>query len=215
MKFGTMLAVAAIAAFARTASAETVRYDFSCNSDGFIHVIAWQSSGYGFEYSTGERCGPELRRVGPRLSISIALKTQVSPGSQEFLNSLEKGAPITTKRMPGQRAGAARDAGGGAASIELARGDVRPRLAALLASIDADARRGDAGPSKVLSIFDRWGNLLTARSEPALVPGDAGLTFVRPAKGAAEGRNAKQRCLDKHGFWRNTGGEWGCWTTAK
>ena len=217
MQFRTMLAVvgvAASAAFASTASAETVRYEFSCNSDGYIHVIAWQSSGLGLEYSTGERCGPALQFT-PVLIIIVASKSQVSPGAQAFLNSLDKGAPISVKRLPGQGAGSARGSVGKLETTQLARGDVHPRLAALLASIDLDTKRGELGPSKQLSIFDRWGNLITARGEPALVPGDVGLSVARPGNGTGDGSNAKARCLAKHGFWRDTGGEWGCWTTAK
>ena len=220
MQFRTMLAVAGLAAsaaFASTASAETVRYEFSCHSDGYIHVIAWQSGGYGFEYSTGERCGPELRMAGPTLVliIIVAEKSQVSPNGQGFLSSLEKGAPISAKRLPGKVAGAGRGSAGTAEPNKVARGDVRPRLAALLASIDLDAKRGDVGPSKELSIFDRWGNLITAGSEPVRVPGDVGLAFARSDSGSAKRMNWKQRCLAKHGIWRVKDGEWGCWFSVK
>lgn len=80
--------------------------------------------------------------------------------------------------------------------------------------------RGSTGQR---SIFDRWGNLVFAEGGTGAqfpVPGDAGLTGTLPnAAGAnTEQRNARERCLDKHAYWRpgtsgHWKGEWGCYTT--
>jgi hypothetical protein len=100
-------------------------------------------------------------------------------------------------------------------TIQIRQAEVGPKLAAFLAGIDADWSKEGPGASKAFSIFDRWGTLITARGPLALVPGDVGLAV--PAKGeAGDKRNAKERCLDKHGFWREKPkGEWGCWTSVK
>ena len=217
MTFRKVLAMALVAAsvgFAKTASALIVSAVWTCNSDGFLHVVITHGDGSSVEWIT-RACGP-IMAGGPGFNLVFGDKTQVLPNGRAFLKVLETGGPIPAKRASERGGGAARRASGGMETIQLRQADVGPQLAALLTTIAPEWRRGAPATVKMLNIFDRWGNLITARGDPALVPGDMGMRI--PAKGgtAGERKNAKERCLDKHGFWREKpAGEWGCWTTAK
>ena len=216
MKIGRMLSVVGVAAslaFASTASAKVVSVVWTCNSDGFEHVVITRDDGSTSEWIT-RACGPSIA-IGSGFNLVLSDKTQILPSGQAFLNAMEKGGTISAKRVPGQGASASRVPSGRMETIQLNRADVGPQLAALLTGIAPDWRTEGQAPAKWFSIFDRWGNLITARGPQALVPGDMGL--IISVKGdAADKRNAKQRCLDKHGFWREKPkGEWGCWTTVK
>ena len=213
MKIGRMLSVVGVAAslaFASTASAKVVSAVWTCNSDGFYHVVFTYDNGSGGEWIYGE-CGPGIA-IGHGFKLSFSEKTMVTPNGQAFLNSLEKRGAIAARRVSAQAARASRAPSARMETIQLRQSDVGPQLAAFLTGIDADWRKEGAGETKVYSIFDRWGDLSAARGPQLLVPGDMGL--IVPAKGEGrDKRNSKERCLDKHGFWRNTGGEWGCWTS--
>ena len=216
MKIGKLLSVVGVAAslaFASTASAKVVSLVWTCNSDGFLHVVITSDDGSVREWIYGS-CGPSIA-FGQGFNLVFADKKMVSPRGQTFLNSLEKGGAVPARRVPGQVASASRAPSGRTETIQLKQADVGSQLAAFLTGIDAGWRDSGPGASRAFSIFDRWGKLITARGPQALVPGDVGL--VVPTKGeAGDTRNAKERCLDKHGVWREKPkGEWGCWTTAK
>lgn len=216
MKIGRLLSavgVAASLAFASTASAKTVAVEWTCNSDGFLHVKITSDDGSVREWIYGS-CGPGIA-VGQGFNLVFADKKMVSPRGQTFLNSLERGSTSAARLIPGKAELKSRAPSGQTETIQLMRTDVGPQLAAFLTSNDAGWKTEGPGVSKAFSIFDRWGNLIKARGPLALVPGDVGLTL--PVRGeGGDKRNAKQRCLDKHGVWREKPkGEWGCWTTAK
>lgn len=216
MKIGRLLSaigVAASVALASTASAKTSSVEWTCNSDGFLHVKITGDNGSVREWIYGS-CGPEIA-VGRGFNLVFGDKKVVSPRGQTFLNSLERSSASPARRIPGKAEGKSRAPSGQTETIQLMRADVGPQLAAFLTSNDAGWKTEGSGASKAFSIFDRWGNLITAQGPVALVPGDVGLTI--PVKGeGGDKRNAKQRCLDKHGVWREKpAGEWGCWTSAK
>ncbi len=216
MKLGRLLSVVGVAAslaLASTASAKVVSVVWTCNSDGFEHVVITHEDGTVSEWIT-KACGPSLA-VGSGFHFHFADKSQILPGGRAFLNTLEKGGTIPARRVAGQGTRASRIPAGRTESIQLSQADVGPQLAAWLTGVAPDWRGKAEGPAKAFSIFDRWGKLITARGPLALVPGDVGLAV--PAKGeAGDKRNAKERCLDKHGFWREKPkGEWGCWTSVK
>ena len=217
MTFGKVLLAALVTAslaFASAASAAIVSAVWTCNSDGFLHVVITHDDGSTREWIT-KACGPSIA-VGQGFNLVLGEKTQSLPGGRAFLNALETGEPIPAKQASGRGVGSARRASSGMETIQLSQADVGPHLAALLTTIAPEWRRGAPGTAKVFSIFDRWGNLITAKGEPALVPGDVGMSVPSKGEEARETRNAKQRCLDKHGLWREKpAGEWGCWTTAK
>ena len=216
MQIGRMLSVVGVAAslaFASPASAKVVSAVWTCNSDGFLHVVITSDDGTVQEWIT-RACGPSIA-IGHGFKLDFSDKTMVSPSGKTFLSSLEQGGTISKRRVPVREAGATPKQSGGTEAIQLNQADVGPRLAALLTSIAPDWRKEGQAPSKVFSIFDRWGTMITARGAQAFVPGDMGI--IIPVNGdAGDERNAKQRCLDKHGIWRERPkGEWGCWTTAK
>ncbi|MDP1890446.1 MAG: hypothetical protein Q8K55_06090 [Gemmatimonadaceae bacterium] len=216
MKFRKLLSVVGIMAslaLASTASAKVTSAVWTCNSDGFLHVVITSDDGSVREWIYGS-CGPSIA-VGQGFNLVFGEKRMVSPRGQTFLNSLEKGGAIPARRVAAPAAGASRSRSERAETIQLKQAEVGPQLAAFLTGIDAGWREARSGAPKAFSIFDRWGKLITARGPLALVPGDVGLSV--PAKGeAGDKRNAKDRCLDKHGIWREKPkGEWGCWTTAK
>lgn len=216
MKIGKLLSVVGVAAslvFASPASAKVVSLVWTCNSDGFLHVVITSEDGSVREWIYGS-CGPSIA-VGQGFNLVFAEKRMVSPRSQTFLNSLEAGGATPVRRAVGQTVGKSRAPSGRSETIQLKQADVGPQLAAFLTGIDAGWKTEGPGASKAFSIFDRWGKLVTARGPLALVPGDVGLTI--PVKGeVGDRRNAKERCLDKHGVWREKPkGEWGCWTSAK
>ncbi len=216
MKIGRLLSVFGVAAsltFASVASAKVVSRVATCNSDGFIHVVLTSDDGSVREWIYGS-CGPSIA-VGQGFILVFADKKVVSPRGQTFLNSLERGSASPARPVPGTVASKSRAPSVGMETIQLKQADVGPQFAAFLTSIDAGWRNEAPGASTKFSIFDRWGALITARGPQALVPGDVGLTV--PVQGeAGDKRNAKERCLDKHGIWREKPkGEWGCWTTAK
>ena len=216
MKIGRMLSVVGVAAslaFASTASAKIVSAVWTCNSDGFLHVVLTSDDGTVQEWIT-RACGPSIA-IGHGFKLDFSDKTMVSPSGKTFLSSLEQGGTISSRRVPIRDAGATPKQSGGTETIQLKQADVGPQLAAWLTGVAPDWRGKAEGPAKAFSIFDRWGVLITARGPQALVPGDMGL--IIPVKGdAADKKNAKDRCLDKHGIWREKPkGEWGCWTTAK
>lgn len=216
MKIGKLLSVVGVAAslaFASPASAKVVSLVWTCNSDGFLHVVITSEDGSVREWIYGS-CGPSIA-VGQGFNLVFAEKRMVSQRSQTFLNSLEAGGATPARRALGQTADKSRAPSGRTETIQLKQADVGPQLAAFLTGIDAGWRAEGPGASKAFSIFDRWGNLVTARGPLALVPGDVGLTI--PVRGeVGDKRNAKDRCLDKHGVWREKPkGEWGCWTSAK
>lgn len=217
MKIGTLLSVVGVAAslaVASTASAKVVSAVWTCNSDGFLHVVITSDDGSVREWIT-RACGPSIA-IGHGFELSFSDKTMVSPNGKAFLNSLEKSGAIPAKRVPGPAAGASRAPSERMETIQIRQADVGPQLAAFLTGIDAGWRKEAPGASKAFSIFDRWGEQITARGAQALVPGDMGLTISTNVGEAGERRNAKQRCLDKHGIWREKPkGEWGCWTSAK
>lgn len=216
MKIGRLLSVVGVAAslaFASTASAKTVSVEWTCNRDGFFHVVITSDDGSSREWIYGI-CGPSIA-VGQGFNLVFADKKMVSPRGQTFLNSVERGSASPARPVSGTMASKSRAPSGRMETIQLKRADVGPQLAAFLTSVDAGWKTEGPGASKAFSIFDRWGNLITAQGPVALVPGDVGLTI--PVKGeGGDKRNAKQRCLDKHGVWREKpAGEWGCWTSAK
>lgn len=216
MKIGRLLSVVGVAAslaFASTASAKTVSVEWTCNRDGFFHVVITSDDGSVREWIYGS-CGPGIA-VGQGFNLVFGDKKMVSPRGQTFLNSVERGSASPAKPVAGPVASKSRAPSGTMETIQLKQADVGPKLAAFLTSVDAGWKTEGPGASKAFSIFDRWGNLITAQGPVALVPGDVGLTI--PVKGeGGDKRNAKQRCLDKHGVWREKpAGEWGCWTSAK
>lgn len=216
MKIGTLLSVVGVAAslaFASPASAKVVSAVWTCNSDGQLHVVITSDDGSIREWIYGS-CGPGIA-VGQGFTLLLADKQLVSRRAQTFLNSLESGGATPARRDLGPVVGKSRASSAGMEIIQLKQGDVGPQLAAFLTGVDARWKSDGPGASKAFSIFDRWGVLITARGPVALVPGDVGLTI--PVKGeGGDKRNAKERCLDKHGVWREKPkGEWGCWTTAK
>ena len=226
MRIGRLLAVIGIAAslaLASTASAspasaspafvKVVSAVWTCNSDGFLHVVITSEDGSVREWIYGS-CGPGIA-IGQGFTLGFSDVTRVSPKGRTFLNSLESGRVIPARRVPGQPARASRAPSERMETIQLKQSEVGPQLAAFLTGIDAGWREEGPGAPKAFSIFDRWGNLLTMRGPLALVPGDMGLSV--PANGeGGDKRNAKDRCLDKHGIWREKPkGEWGCWTSAK
>lgn len=216
MKIGRLLSVVGVVAslaFASTASAKVASVVWTCNSDGFFHVVITQDDGSTREWIYGS-CGPGIA-IGHGFKLVFSDKRMVSPSGKAFLNALEKGGARTARRVPAQAAGASRTPSGPMETIQIRQADVDHQLAAFLTSVAPDWRNEGPGVSTKFSIFDRWGTLITARGPQALVPGDVGLAV--PAEGeAGDRRNAKQRCLDKHGVWREKPkGEWGCWTTAK
>ena len=217
MKIGRLLSVVGVVAslaFASTASAKVVSVVWTCNSDGFLHVVITSDDGSIREWIYGS-CGPGIA-IGNGFRLGFSDKTMVSPRGRTFLNSLEKGRATPARRVPGPAAGASRAPSERMETIQLKQADVGPQLAAFLTGIDAGWRTEGPGAAKAFSIFDRWGKLITARGAEALVPGDMGLTISTNVGEAGERRNAKQRCLDKHGIWREKPkGEWGCWTSVK
>lgn len=216
MKFRKILlaaVVALIVSFPAIASAKVVSVEWTCNSDGWEHVIFTYEDGTTREWITKE-CGPASPiAVGGGFNLLFSDNTRVSERGQTFLNAMETGEIMSPRRVPARDAEATRSSSRGMETIHLKTADVGPRLAAFLTHVDPDWNANPGTPSRTFSIFDRWGVMVAG---VVLVPGDMALTIPIPTGEVGERRNAKQRCLDKHGIWREKpAGEWGCWTTAK
>ena len=215
MTFRMMLLAAFVAGsalFPSIASAKIVGAVWTCNSDGFQHVVLTYEDGSTREWIT-RACGPSIA-MGARFSLVFSDKARVTPAGQAFLNSIETSGTISAKRVKTPSIpSAAAPARTEIVSITLS--DVRPGLAALLSTFEPNWQREDQSLRERLSIFDRWGVMTEARGEPGLVPGSMGLKVSADDGLPGRVRNAKERCLDRHGIWRQYKGEWGCWFSVK
>lgn len=234
MRFRKILWAAAVAlsmsfalnvALPATASAKVVSLVWTCNSDGFEHVVITYDDGTTQEYITNA-CGPSIA-AGGGFNVLFSDATRVSESGQAFLLAIETDGFSSPRRVPARdgEAPAPRGTiigqpfvpGGGTPgeqqTIELRPEDVGPVLAAFLARIDPDWKTEPGTPASAQTIFDRWGTFV---SGTVLVPGDMAMTIPFPTPEVGVRSDAKQGCLDKQGFWRrNAAGAWGCWTTAK
>ena len=219
MKFRKLLWAAAIAlsmsfalnvALPATASAKVVSLVWTCNSDGFEHVVITYEDGTTQEYITNA-CGPSIA-VGGGFNLLLSENTRVSERGQAFLLAMETDGITSPTRVPTREAGAPGSASSGMETIHLRATDVGPHLAGFLTRIAPDWKTESGTTSIAHSIFDRWGKLVTG---VVLVPGDMVMTIQLPTI-EGERRNARQLCLDKLGTWREKpAGVWGCWTTAR
>jgi len=228
MKLRTILLAAVLAlsvVFPSAASAKIVSAVWTCNSDGFLHVVMTFEDGSTQEWIT-KACGPTIA-VGSGFNVLFSDNPRVSERGQAFLNAMETDGIASPRRVPARdgEAPARRGTiigqpfvpGGGTPgeqqTIELRPEDVGPVRAAFLARIDPDWKTEPGTPSSAQTIFDRWGKFV---SGTVLVPGDMAMTIPFPTGEVAERTNAKQGCLDKQGFWRRDPARaWGCWTTAR
>jgi hypothetical protein len=220
MKLRTVLlaaVVALIVSLPAIASARIVSVVWTCNSDGYEHVIVTNEWGQTHEFISS-RCGPDLIAFGGGFNLLLSDNTRVSERGQAFLNGMEAGEAIPSTRVPARDARADRTRSGGVETIHLKAADVGPRLAAFFTQIDRNWNAESGTLSSAFSIFDRWGNLVGGR---VLVPGDMALTIsiISVAIGtapASKGINAQRACRDLRGTWREEpAGVWGCWTTAR
>lgn len=216
MKFRMVVLAALVAGsvlFPSIASAKIVSAVATCNSDGWLHVVFTYDDGTTQDWGI-RPCGPTIA-MGAGFNLVFSDRARISPSGQAFLNTFETDGTISARRVeaPSTRAGLNREERTETVAIRM--GDVRPRLAALLTAADPNWKRDDQTLRERLSIFDRWGVMTEARGQARLVPGSMGISV--PANDGLPGRhrNAKEICLDRHGFWRQYKGEWGCWFSAK
>jgi hypothetical protein len=200
-----------------TASARIVSVVWTCNSDGYEHVVVTNEWGQTHEFISS-RCGPDLIAFGGGFNLLLSDNTRVTERGQAFLNTMETGEIVSPRRVPARDAEATRSPARGMDTIHLKAADVGPRLAAFFTQIDRNWNAESGTLSSAFSIFDRWGNLVGGR---VLVPGDMALTIsiISVAIGTApanKGINAQRACRDLRGNWREEpAGVWGCWKTAR
>jgi len=188
-----------------TASARIVSVIWTCNSDGFEHVIATDHNGNTHEFISS-RCGPIA--FGGGFNLLLSERSRVSERGQTFLDGMEAGEAIPSTRVRDRDSGTVGDPGD-LETIHLRSDEVGPRLAAFFTRIDRDWDGEPGPPAGGASIFDRWGNYSGGEVR---VPGDVGIIIVFTGLE----KNAKQICRDQDGFWRQgSAREWGCWTTAR
>lgn len=194
-------------------AAKLVSAVWTCNSDGYLHVVLTSDDGTVQEWIT-RPCGPSIA-VGAGFNLVFSDKARVTPKGRAFLNTIEAGTTISPRRTGTSRARVAPVGSTRAELVSMTVGDVGPRLAALLTILEPSWQRDDQTLRERLSIFDRWGVMSEPRGQARLVPGNMGISV--PADNALPGRhrNAKEICLDRHGQWRQYKGEWGCWFSVK
>lgn len=228
MKFRTVLLAAVLAlsvVFPSAASAKLVSAVWTCNSDGFLHVVMTFDDGSTQEWIT-KACGPDSPSpiaMGGGFTLLFSESTRISERGQAFLDGMEAGEAISSTRVRvrdrdpmavgnpiGIAIGTHMDPGS-LETIHLRSDEVGPRLTAFFTRIDRDWNGQLETPLTGGSIFDRWGN----HSDGGVrvpVPGDMGISVLFTGLE----RNARQSCRDQDGFWRQgSAREWGCWTTAR